>query len=379
MIDRELIFVIAGRLTGQSLPNRPAALESAFRQAGAFEHIARVERRRPWHHIAARMASAREREPENRLVARDEAVGHPWPFGRPERWFLTRLVRDRRSPTIVWVADPKSAAVFRDLRKLDGVRPLLVFDAYDAWDLSPLVRGSLRLRAVRDGYRAAARFGDVIFANTPFMADRMQTDGARSVHLLPNGAPDSIDLEAGQGSGPPGARPYLIYVGRIHERVDCGLLRAVAEATPGATLRIVGPVERSPEGWSALTGLPNVECLGARRGDEARSMMAGAAACLVPHVVDDYALSQDAMKAWDALAVGTPVISTPVPPVVSWPVELATVTQDPQGFANAAHRAVAGTLPGSPERRRAFAAANTWAVRAREAVEVIEEALQSWT
>ena len=204
------------------LPNRPASLLSAFIEAGVFHEVIVVNRLRPTA-FASRLRGGRPiwgrglAGITRRLASGAVLVEHPWPFGALERRFLTGLLaataRQSVGGIVAWVADPKSvpAVVQRD----NGQRGWrVVMDAYDAWDRSPLVRGVRRLRAVSDGYRAAAERADLVFVNTKAMQGRLAELGARDVRLLPNACPP---LEARPGA--PDEQPTgLVYVGRIHER-----------------------------------------------------------------------------------------------------------------------------------------------------------------
>jgi glycosyltransferase involved in cell wall biosynthesis len=196
------------------------------------------------------------------------------------------------------------------------------------------------------------------------MRDRLALLGARDARLLPNASP-ALDSRR----GPIGIQPTgLVYVGRIHERFDAALASAVAAALPATTLTIAGPVEREPAGWQALAGHPNVSLPGRVESHVARELIGSAAALVVPHLVDDYTRSQDAMKAWDAIASGTAVISTPIPPAVTWPIGLAEVCADTEAFVAAARRAVGGELEAGRNDRLAFATANQWSARAAEVI-----------
>jgi glycosyltransferase involved in cell wall biosynthesis len=297
-------------------------------------------------------------------------VEHPWPFGGLERRFLRGVLGAASSRSaagvVAWVADPKSvpAVVGADP---DRPRWRVVLDAYDAWDLSPLVRGQRRQRAVSDGYSAAAAGADLVFANTTAMRDRLADLGARDARLLPNACPPLDPRPRTADHRPAG----LVYVGRIHERFDAELAGAVATALPATILTIAGPVEREPAGWSALASRSNVRLPGRIESGAAREMIGAAAALIVPHVVDDYTRSQDAMKAWDAIASGTAVISTPIPPADGWPAELAEVCPTTDAFVAAAGRAVDGKLEAGRADRLAFATANQWSARAAEAIAAI--------
>jgi glycosyltransferase involved in cell wall biosynthesis len=376
----QLLFVTPARPRA-TLPSRPDALLRAFISSGFFGRVVVVHRCGPVECLRDRRGPARPGSfrhadalgsPE--LGAEPDAVErivHPLPFGPAEQRFLGHLARRlsaEAGPTVVWVADPKSAGVIVDARILRaGV--LRVFDAYDAWDLSPLVRGWLRRAAVRRGYAAAAA-SDLVFANTGALVERFRRAGARRVRLLPNGAPP-VDRSFRSDR----ADPFVVYVGRIHERVDTSLLRAAAAVDRGVAVRIAGPLERVPEGWAALVRERNVEVLGPVPAHEARVLVGRALAALIPHRVDAYTRSQDSMKAWEAIAVGTPVVSTSVPPAVEWPRGLAIVADDPDAFAAGVATAISGSLEATREARLRYAEANGWPARAQLAIRAIREAL----
>jgi glycosyltransferase involved in cell wall biosynthesis len=373
----KLIFISPHRPGAGSLPSRPASLLSAFIEAGAFDEVILVNRLRPtaflrhvgggrpiWHRGLAGVA--------RRLANGAVLIEHPWPSGGLERRFLGGLLAATASRSelgvVAWVADPKSVP---GVVEPSGPRRRwrVVVDAYDAWDRSPLVRGERRLRAVADGYRAAATGADLVFTNTTVMRERLAELGATDVRVLPNASPP---LETGPGSA--SDRPAgVVYVGRIHERFDAELADAVAGALPEATITIAGPLEREPVGWSVLAAKPNVRLPGRVGSRAARELIGAAAALIVPHRVDEYTRSQDAMKAWDAIASGTAVVSTPIPPVDGWPEGLAEVCPDTDTFVAAARRAVDGQLEAGRTERRAFAAANQWSARAAVAIAAIAD------
>jgi glycosyltransferase involved in cell wall biosynthesis len=370
------LIVISPQPGGSTgLPNRPSSLISAFIETAAFEEVIVVSRRRPpvflRHAVRQRSIVGRWLAgTSRRLHSGALLVEHPWPFGRLERRFLLEFIAAvARSPTagvVVWVSDPKSVPAV--LAPEPGRSPWrVVVDAYDAWDRSPLVRGERRRRAVSEGYVAAAARADLIFVNTELMRDRVVELGAPDVRLLRNACPP-VDPAASVAGGRP---TDLVYVGRIHERFDTGLAAAVADALPEATLTIAGPVEREPEGWPALVARPNVRLRGRMEFGAARELIGSAAAVIVPHRVDDYTRSQDAMKAWDAIASGVPVISTRIPPADAWPGGLAEVCADTEAFVAAAMKAVDGRLDAGRADRLAFAAENQWSDRAAVAVTAI--------
>ena len=175
------------------------------------------------------------------------------------------------------------------------------------------------------------------------MAGRMRDLGASDVSVIQNAAPH-VDTAETAPHREPGETPYLVYVGRIHERLDAGLLASVADAFPDVRIRLIGPVEREPDGWTALVARPNVSLEDPIVGERLHVILAAAEALLLPHLVDDYTRSQDAMKAWDALAAGIPVIATPLPPVVDWPDGLARIGADRDAFIAGVRSVLNGDL-----------------------------------
>lgn len=369
-----LLFVTPAGLR-PSLPSRPARLLDAFSHFPQFGRVVAVHRLRPRAWLRSIFLRQVVGDGEAHAPGQIHRLIHPLPFGTAERRLLSSVVESyvrRGRPVVLWVADPKSAVV------LEG-RPawthsvVAVFDAYDAWDESPLVRGRVRRGAVQAGYEAAARHADVIFTNTQFMATRFRQLRARRVHLLPNGAPPvdrrfTPDLD----------EPYVIYVGRVHDRVDTNLLLAVARGHPRLRVIVAGPIEQEPNGWMSLVAEPNVRLLGVISGDEFSRLVGRARALLLPHRVSPYTLSQDAMKAWDALALGTPVISTRVPPAVDWPDGLAILADDGHRFAEAVSRVLGGDMDHTREERFQFAASNSWLNRAEQALGAIWEVRRAW-
>src|SRR5690606_6370135 len=79
----------------------------------------------------------------------------------------------------------------------------------------------------------------------------------------------------------------------------------------GATLVLVGPNRLTTEHASFLTQEGAV-ILGGRAFDEVPAYLQHAGALVVPHLVNPFTDSLDPIKLYEYLAVGRPVVSTPV-------------------------------------------------------------------
>jgi len=343
---------------------RPAQLAGAIASNG--RRVVVVSRTPPWRSLGAIRSLRLRVDLGPFFEARDSGHGHldllehPVPAGGLEARAVARAVaRMRTRVDAVVVSDPRSARVLQL-----GRGRVNVFDAYDAWDLSPLF-GSRTRRQIREGYRIAAAHADLIVANTPFMVERMRALGAANVRLLPNAGPEPV---------PGGSGRDIVYVGNVQSRLRIDLLAAAAEAAAeaGVTLRIVGVVQDRPHGWDALLSLPAVQLIGPIYPPELDGVFASAAVGLIPHRVDDYTRSQDSMKAWDYLGNGLAVVATPVPPATNVP-GLARVADDPVAFARAVADALSDRDVAALRARRVLAGRHTWRRRASELIGLIDE------
>jgi glycosyltransferase involved in cell wall biosynthesis len=164
----------------------------------------------------------------------------------------------------------------------------------------------------------------------------------------------------------PGAeRPIVGFVGALYRWIDWGLIEATVTALPEFQFVFVGPDDGNAA-IARLSGRKNVRFLGRKAYAEVPAYMQAFDVCWVPFTQDDISNAANPVKIYEYLALGKPVVSTPVADtelfgdvvrVVSTAAEAAEAIRAARAAEEDAQRR---------ERRMAFAAENTWAARARK-------------
>lgn len=312
------------------------------------------------------------------LGPRDGApAGQAWAY-RPTKWLPRRLApgADTRrargvartarrlgmSDPVLWVNDPAGASLLR----VTGWRAL--YDVTDDWlqaDREPTELA--RLQADEDALMAQA--AEVVVCS-PALARRK--GAARPVTLLTN----AVDVD---GYRVPAPRPadlpeqdYVLYVGTLHRDrldIDATLRLSVHLArTADARLVLVGPVALDPMDTTRLEAA-GVILLGARPAATVPAYLQHASVLVVPHIVDDFTDSLDPIKLYEYLAVGRPIVSTPVAGFRDQAPGLVT-TVSATDFPEAVLQVLAGVRAGGPGGAGTIGAAPAqlprWSDRVRE-------------
>lgn len=215
-----------------------------------------------------------------------------WPF--LSAW-LRRAVR---AVDLLWINDPVAGAGAL------GPTVSAIYDVTDDWRAMPQ-RDRDRERIVRSEDRLAGRARTVVCSEV--LAERWSTRYGVAATVVPNG----VDVAAVTAAVPmalDGAGPHFVYVGTLHEnRIDADL---VADLAAIGTVHLVGPNHLAE---STATRL--LDCGARLHGPVPSAQVPGwlvAADVLVcPHLVDDFTLSLDAIKAHEYLATDRPVVATP--------------------------------------------------------------------
>ena len=169
-------------------------------------------------------------------------------------------------------------------------------------------------------------------------------------------------------------RPVLGYIGTVDERLDYGLIAALADADPDWSIVMVGPVERiNPE---SLPRRANIFWLGRRPFTEMPDYVFGFQVALAPFVVNDATRLHRPTKLGEYVMAGRPVVCTDLPEARSEDYAgVVSVAGTHEEFIEACRRAVAGVDGESIQRGRRAWAKRSWKQVARTMEASVDKAL----
>lgn len=192
----------------------------------------------------------------------------------------------------------------------------VIYDITDDW--SAATGAEAWLTQVRRDDEAMARLADAVIVCSQSLYDGKKECFGAKLYLVPNGVDldhfrrvDSLPL-ASEMERDSGVDLVLGYSGTAHpDRLDVDLVATVAKARPSWSWVFIGPSHLS--GYHAKKlDLPNIHFLGPRPYVDLPGYLAGIDVCVTPHRVTAFTESLNPIKLWEYLAVGHPIVSTPV-------------------------------------------------------------------
>jgi glycosyltransferase involved in cell wall biosynthesis len=210
----------------------------------------------------------------------------------------TWLKRAVRGVDVLWVNDSIAGS---------GVLPVglpALYDVTDDWRSMPQSAAQrARIVAAEDALADAARTVVCSAELATRWRERYGVDAA----VVQNGV-DVAGVRSAARRPLPGCAPHLVYVGTLHAtRIDVALVKAITDT---GTVHLVGPDHLDPDARQLLLAA-GVRLHGAVPAEQVPSWLVSADVLLCPHVVDDFTLSLDAIKAHEYLATDLPIVATP--------------------------------------------------------------------
>jgi len=169
--------------------------------------------------------------------------------------------------------------------------------------------------------------------------------------------------------------PLIGYFGAIDRWLDFGLIEYLARSRPGWSFVFIG---KKATDVAALSALPNVHFLEKRPFQELPLYGRTFDAAIIPFRIDDLTVSVSPIKLKEYLAMGKPVVSTPLPAVVDYAAEggLVEVAGNAEEFLVLLEGALRGDSLELMLARQESVRGDTWEARAKQVGNVIEEWLR---
>jgi GT2 family glycosyltransferase len=152
------------------------------------------------------------------------------------------------------------------------------------------------------------------------------------------------------------------FYGAIAEWFDADLVAELAESRPDWKFELIGSTVTGDV--SRLQKLPNVALLGEKPYANLPRLVAGWDCFIIPFKRIPLTEATNPVKAYEMLATGKPVVAVKLPELRPMARDgLLSLADDARGFVEAIDHELAGDDDRRRERRRAFAAENTWSDR----------------
>ncbi len=335
-------------------------------------HLADAMRR-----LTASRGEARERAGEVRrgpgafevIQARLLPPRHREPFDRLNRaWLASQLASRLADPAraIAWIRFPTPELVPMVERLPFRA---VVYELVDSHEVAAGFNQRHRRLFLAAERRILAR-ADVVFASSEPIRARL-AEMRPDVIRLPAAAVDLAALSAAGSARQPTPR-LAVHVGGLNERMDAGMLGQVAGNLGDWRFLLAGPA--APAVRDRLAGLPNVELPGRVAPGRVPGLIASGAVGLMPYRVDAFNRTLFPVKMIECIAVGRPVVSTPIDAAVEFG-DVVAVAEGAEAFAAAIVREAAADSPAARQRRLTRARPFDWGNRLDEMETAIEGAV----
>ncbi len=233
----------------------------------------------------------------------------------------------------------------------------VLYDCMDDWKKFPGLADRPQLLEAEERLVAAS---DVMVVSSGLIAARW-SDRRPDLLLARNAADFAFFHNAADEDPLPDIHgPIAGFFGAIAGWFDVELVARAARARPGVTFVLIGGVFDIDV--KALERLPNVRLLGQQPYERMPAYLRRFDACLVPFVVTELTAAVDAVKFYEYLSQGKPVVSTPIESALVYR-QYAYVASGPEEFVRQLDAALAEDDPDLCRRRISFAKSNTWEER----------------
>lgn len=165
--------------------------------------------------------------------------------------------------------------------------------------------------------------------------------------------------------------PRVGFFGAIDHRLDLDLIMALAQKHNDWSFVFIGAVRCDV---SALEEMDNVYFLGPKPHALLNQYVAGLDAVFLPYVIDDFTQSIQPAKLYECLALGKPVVVTPLPSLKSLD-RVVALAEGAEEFDRALRTVIFEDRPDLKKQRREMARHNSWERRFQEIVTLLKDVM----
>lgn len=239
---------------------------------------------------------------------------------------------------IVWLYTPMALPLAGKLNPR-----ALIYDCMD--ELSAFLNAP---RQLLQRERALLNAADLVFTGGPSLYEAKR-DRHPSVHCFPS----SVDAQHfGRAAGSVAVEhplqatlphPRLGFYGVLDERLDLGLIDAVARARPEWQIVLVGPVVKIDP--ATLPRRANIHYFGQQPYESLPDFLAGWDVCLLPFALNAATRYISPTKTLEYMAAARPIVSTPIRDVVAPYSTIVGIAANPEEFLAACEHALSLSPP----------------------------------
>lgn len=216
---------------------------------------------------------------------------------------------------------------------IDLLQPdLVVYDVMD--ELTAFKYAPQRLKEQEQELLARA---DLVFGGGPSLYESKKNRHP-DVHLFPSGVEQEHFAQALQPDLPLPpemqdlSRPIIGYYGVIDERLDLDLLAQVAETRPDWNLVMIGPTLKIEE--RALPRPGNIYYLGKQEYERLPAFLKAFDVAMMPFALNESTRFISPTKTLEYMAAHKPIVSTPIPDVISLYGSVVRIAATPDAFVH---------------------------------------------
>lgn len=246
-------------------------------------------------------------------------------------------------------------------------------------DDAALARNEAQRRTVHQQDAATCRAADLVFAVTEELCVPRRRSNPRTysvncgadVAFFGRALHADAKVPASIASLP---KPVIGYMGSLDPwKIDIPMLVSMARMRPSWSIVFVGYV------WfgfdkSVFDGVPNIHVLGPQDYDDFPLFMKGMDVGLMPFPLNDITRNGDALKCYEYLAAGVPVVGRDVPVARRLP-GLVAIADTAEDFVAACEAQLADRAT-TPAKRNAAMEAHDWSRRVEQKIAIVSECVR---